>query len=65
MFQMFNLLTKYIDIAAYQIYSCSTSSGRTSFACYRKLSKLSNTTRRNSETNIVNQRTKLDRKKSE
>jgi len=64
MFQIFNLRTKYIDIVAYQICSCSTSSGRATFACYRKLSEVSNTTRRNSETNIFNQRTKLDRKKT-
>jgi len=64
---IFNLLTKYIDIDAYQICSCCTSSGRVNVACYRKLGKVSNTTRRNSETNtrIINQRTKLDRKKRE
>jgi len=57
------LLIKYIDIDAYQIFSCCTSGGRATFASYRKVGKVSNTTRRNSETNIINQRTKLDRKK--
>jgi hypothetical protein len=59
-FQRSIFLTKYICITAYQICSCSTSSGRAIFACYRKLGKFSNVTRRSSETNVINkERTKF------
>jgi hypothetical protein len=61
-----NPLTKYINIAAYQICSYCTFSGRANVACYIKLCKVSNTTGRSAETNtrIINQMTKLDRTKT-
>ena len=42
-------------ITAHQICSCYTPKSREVFVCCKKLVKVSNITRRNSETNIINQ----------
>jgi hypothetical protein len=51
--QRSNFLTKYIYIAAFQICSCCTSSGRAMLHATGN-GKVSDYTRRNSETNIIN-----------
>ena len=45
-----------ISVITFQICNFSTSSGRAIFKCRRKLGDVSDTTRRNSKTNIINQR---------